>query len=365
MTRVLVAALVFVLLAAGLPAAASTSSAGTNGHRAARCVLKWRVVKAAIPPSGSLAAVVAVSRTSAWAVGQRGTLAARTLTERWNGRRWAVTPSPNVGRKENVLYGLAVLSGTDAWAVGHTTVLDRQSRTLIEHWDGARWRVVPSANMNARHSELFDAVAVSENDVWAVGGSDRGDNWEFLIEHWDGHRWSLVPSAIRGGILFSLAQFPLAQFPGVDLFAVGSQDVQDGAVMQHWDGFKWTVVAATTPEGYLYDVSGTSGDDLWAVGADGAGPLVEHWDGVEWAVDEIPFRHFSSRYNKRLDSELNGVFAVSPTNVWAVGFGIEHWNGNRWALIELEKDAGLYAIDGSTARDIWAVGESVKHYSCK
>jgi hypothetical protein len=34
-------------------------------------------------------------------------------------------------------------------------------------------------------------------------------------------------------------------------------------------------------------------------------------------------------------------------------------------LIELEKGADLEAISGSAAKDLWAVGESVKHYSCK
>jgi len=54
---------------------------------------------------------------------------------------WNVVPSPNVGTGRNQLNGVAVISANDVWAVGSGT----GEKTLIEHWDGASWNVVPSS----------------------------------------------------------------------------------------------------------------------------------------------------------------------------------------------------------------------------
>jgi hypothetical protein len=41
-------------------------------------------------------------------------------------------------------------------------------QTLIEHWNGTQWSVVPSPNLMGNN--LLRGVAiVSANDVWAVG----------------------------------------------------------------------------------------------------------------------------------------------------------------------------------------------------
>jgi hypothetical protein len=59
---------------------------------------------------------------------------------------------------------------------------------------GVRWRVVPSPNL-AGHDSLWSVAAVSARDVWAVGLSDRGQKGQTsLVEHWDGVRWRIVPS---------------------------------------------------------------------------------------------------------------------------------------------------------------------------
>src|ERR1700693_3055889 len=58
---------------------------------------------------------------------------------------WRLVRSPNVGSGDNGLAALDVVSSTDIWAVGNSLSGDVRS-TLVEHWDGARWSVVPSPN---------------------------------------------------------------------------------------------------------------------------------------------------------------------------------------------------------------------------
>jgi hypothetical protein len=136
-------------------------------------------------------ALAPVSSSDVWAVGGQPGV---TLIEHWDGKSWSVVPSPNVtgdGVVGNGLLSAAAVSATDVWAVGLTTYQtdpdsDQYGRTLTEHWDGTRWSIVPSPNSDAIHidSELSGVSAVSAGDVWAVGGDGP------YVLHWDGKSWS-------------------------------------------------------------------------------------------------------------------------------------------------------------------------------
>src|SRR5262252_9918518 len=56
---------------------------------------------------------------------------------------WVVRPSPSKGSA--TLHAVAATSGTDVWAVGSYNSAGAY-KTLIEHWNGTRWTIVPSAN---------------------------------------------------------------------------------------------------------------------------------------------------------------------------------------------------------------------------
>ena len=60
------------------------------------------------------------SKADGWAVGDRWNgVTSRTLIERWDGHAWRVQPTPNP-QPENVLFGVAILSPLDVWAVGES-----------------------------------------------------------------------------------------------------------------------------------------------------------------------------------------------------------------------------------------------------
>ncbi|MFL5734773.1 MAG: hypothetical protein ACJ78Q_16575, partial [Chloroflexia bacterium] len=81
--------------------------------------------------------------------------------------------SPNPDPAEDELYSVSAVSSTDVWAVGYynTTVSSlRYSQTLVEHWNGVQWSVVPSQNVNPiQNNHLYDVSALASNDIWAVG----------------------------------------------------------------------------------------------------------------------------------------------------------------------------------------------------
>jgi hypothetical protein len=65
-----------------------------------------------------------------------------TLVQHWNGTTWDVVPSPNPSASQDELLGVAVLSSSYAWAVGY----QGQYKTLVERWNGTTWTVQPSPN---------------------------------------------------------------------------------------------------------------------------------------------------------------------------------------------------------------------------
>jgi hypothetical protein len=137
-----------------------------------------------------------------WAVG------CGNFSEHYDGASWQLVSTPNVGTGQNCLNGVMALAPNDVWAVGYSTESQTPppgqfqvpTKTLIEHWDGTSWSVVPSPNVgpNSQYqsNRLLGVVAVSPTDIWAFGSyfAASGSNVQStLLLHWDGATWSLAP----------------------------------------------------------------------------------------------------------------------------------------------------------------------------
>jgi hypothetical protein len=162
----------------------------------------WSVV--ASPNSGTelntLNGVSALSLTDTWAVGTYFSSGiARTLTLHWNGAAWSVVTSPSVGTEPNFLTGVTALAPGNAWAVGYYFINGSVTQTLIEHWTGSAWSVVPSPNVGTGANFLRGVAGSGVNDVWAVGyycsgACGTGSPYQTLVEHWDGSAWTVSSS---------------------------------------------------------------------------------------------------------------------------------------------------------------------------
>ena len=118
-----------------------------------------------------LYAVSAAGPDDIWAVGQSyNFLAGETLVEHWDGAAWAVVPSLDDVPPFTALYGVLALGPNNVWAVGSTydpVVVDY--KTLTEHWDGSSWTVVSSPNPGPIYDQLFGVAGFEGGAVWAVG----------------------------------------------------------------------------------------------------------------------------------------------------------------------------------------------------
>jgi hypothetical protein len=237
---------------------------------------RWRLQSIPSAPDGSLAAVSCASARACVAVGRfrpRGGSAFATLAEAWNGRKWTITPTPtprNNGLAEGDLEGVSCVSASDCIAVGSYAY---GAKSLAERWNGRRWRVQPSPNphtVSAYKSpaqSAFDAVSCSSARACVAVGYYTPAQYaaDPLVERWNGRQWMITPTpdAPNRGSLRDVSCSSASACTAVGM--LDSRGEQDGA--ERWNGRKWTIQKTpNTYGGRLYGVSCPSSTQCTAVG---------------------------------------------------------------------------------------------------
>src|SRR5215472_1298670 len=138
----------------------------------------WQVF-ATIAPNNEevqLNAVTAIGRGDAWAVGPTGA-STGDIVVHWNGTHWRKAAVPaGVLAKVSVLSSVAATSDSNIWA---------------SHFNGSTWRTM-SLPGPAGQFGVFDASAVSANDIWAVVDGGPGKPTANGLVRWNGRRWRSV-----------------------------------------------------------------------------------------------------------------------------------------------------------------------------
>jgi hypothetical protein len=353
---------------------------GRNIYNIPDCTL-WTVVPS--PNGGAindqLAAVTAISASDAWAVGWYvAGDATLTLVEHWNGTSWTIVPSPHVDTF-SVLYGITAVASNDVWAVGYSSHNGTPAdTTLVLHWHGTNWTVVPSPNPGA-YNRLYEVRAVGANNVWAVGIRNNcyGCPGQTLIEHWDGTAWTVISSPNVG---YDSALYGMAVVNSNDVWAggishaCGQTNCPSMTLTMRWNGSAWTVVPSpNAPSGFNYinRMSAVPGStSVWAVGyyyQQGYSPpaltLALYWNGSQWSIIPTPNGQTGS-------SSFGGVAAVSAQNVWAVGQTndtgslsqsmVQHWDGTSWTIFSSQSPGAgkneLNYVAATSTGNLWTVG---------
>jgi hypothetical protein len=134
----------------------------------------------------------------------------------------------------------------------------------------------------------------------------------------------------------------------------------------------WKIVPSVIGNIRLSSVVAVSPNDVWAAGQTGEGGLsavVEHWDGTSWSrVPEAPMDNWQG---------INGLAALAPDDVWAVGWAavhpkdldpflplVEHWNGNVWRTVPAPAPPGarssvLVSVTQLGSQELLAVGYAI------
>jgi hypothetical protein len=356
---------------------------------AAQCAPAWTIIDSPNPSANGnqLYGVSVISETDAWAVGtfvNQSANAFQTLAMHWDGARWTITPTPNPFPGADHLKKVAAVAPNDVWAIGGHGV----SYSL--HWDGVAWRTVPTQNPGFINY-LNDIAVVSANDIWAVGSLDEGgaSRIHTLIEHWDGASWTRIPSPnvlMPSGSAYPSRLNSVEVVSANNVWAVGEYIIgnQFLTLIEHWDGTRWSIIPSPNGpagDGRLWGVTAVSANDVWAVGeyASPAGSntygksLILHWDGTRWSVVPSPQ---PSPWNA---SPLYGVVAFSADDAWAVGSWsnasqgmstfVLHWDGASWRQVSSPDMPGngtgwnfLEDVAAVSPNEIWAVGRKQSNF---
>ncbi len=223
----------------------------------------------------ALQSVVALAPDDVWAVGAYQTTGQThrnlTLIEHFDGSSWSIVDSPNHRGETNAqLLGVAATGPDDIWAVGFGS-----GGTLAEHWDGSKWRIVTTPNVpNGGGNQFASVTAVAPDDVWAVGTSQAAPSpARTLVEHWNGSKWRIVSSPNASE--FNNFLLGVTNLGANDVWAAGvwlKQEPEGGVDNQtltmRWDGSSWSIVDSPQPglENVLLGIAAAGSRTVFAVG---------------------------------------------------------------------------------------------------
>jgi hypothetical protein len=156
----------------------------------------WSQVPSAPASAGGPVAVAATATDYAWladsATGSEFAWPGGRVAGLWNGRDWTTVPIPlvqthNEGRGGQVS-ALAV-AGHVAWMAGDyctttTSCGNGQLLPFLLRWTGGAWQLTPPP---ANDVNIFGLAVLSSTNAWAVGYIHPRTT---LILHWNGSKWS-------------------------------------------------------------------------------------------------------------------------------------------------------------------------------
>jgi hypothetical protein len=277
------------------------------------------------------------------------------------------TPDENFN---NGLQAASASSPNDIWAVGQSTI----------HFDGTKWTAFPAPMIKGDNTGyLAGVVDISPTLAWAGGTVNIGEaNPGQVIEQWNGTQWSTFPGP-KFGSGDQPSIFAMTSTSANDIWAIGSL-LQDQELLfflfEHWDGTAWTATQSLSGDAFLMGASADAANDAWAVGFNGpenddSATLAMHFNGKNWQQVVTP--NVGAGAN-----QLNGVLALAPNNVWAVGFStpvpppqeaatltlIEHFDGTAWSVVPSPnvgpnnsfQSNRLFGLTANSPTDIWAFG---------
>ncbi|PPK64994.1 hypothetical protein V5P93_004261 [Actinokineospora auranticolor] len=241
--------------------------------------------------------------------------------------------------------GVLAVSADEVWAVGGAAdPATGRTVALVGRWTQDFRFVAPAPAAAAARLIGVDGVG---DDVWAVGWiSDGRGGGKPRIERYS--RSSGAVEALDGPSVDGNSSLnAVAMLSTTEGWAVGASGPSADADPTHtliarWDGTAWRAISSPSPGSALNRldaVSARTTDDVWAVGSRGDGERVEalitRWDGTTWT--RVPFPGDGI--------ELHDVAAVDHDSVWVVGTNVtpgksdthvgiaRHWDGSKWTDI--------------------------------
>jgi hypothetical protein len=280
----------------------------------------------AAPAAASAAAPAAVSATAGWRI-------------------------VSTDRRPGIDAELAVvaLSRTNAWAGGNVAPSHSSIGVpFVEHWNGRHWR---NWRLPAGPAGALEVLSASAwNNVWAFGENYHGAGGFAL--RFDGHQWRVMKHwygqiTVVGAAVESPRN--VWAFSGL------------GSVVEHYNGHRWAGVRVGPGVNWFDSAAALPGGEIWALAHAGGGEEVVTGkpSGLGYSWTATPLIGYQSGSNG--SDPLTSILPVSPANVWALGGGVRidtghphwyplvaHWNGTAWQRVRV---SGRFILGAAAASD--------------
>jgi hypothetical protein len=338
----------------------------------------WTAATAPTGPGGEgvVSSLTCVDASHCWLVGFSQLASfGNTLIDADQGGAWSNQSSPDVSYpnspldSSDYLSSVACPSVTECWAVGSYDLGQAVSYPLVLQYSGTSWSLVQGPSIpavGALGALLYGVTCLSPSNCWAVGQATGT-----LVEHFTGTVWSVVPSP-NSGNSGEDGLSAVTCHSAKSCWAVGWQDQPPGTVggkplIESYDGKTWQVVSSPDPggkRGYsLSAVSCPTASSCWAVGgvpASSSGPqqrseepLIERLQGSHWAATETTLKGGAT---------LSGISCPNQSTCWAVGSNpkdqdlLERLHGGSWTALPPTAGLGLAAITCLPQGECWSAG---------
>jgi hypothetical protein len=288
--------------------------------------------------STSLSAVSCTSARACMAVGSYaapgGTSGfAHGLAERWNGTKWIMQPIASPRRfRGSALSGVSCVSATACTAVG--SYLTRTKRVhwlvLTERWNGRKWAVEAAPKFPA--GSIAGVSCTSPTACTLVGSYDIGDNVLTLAERWNGARWIVQPTPDPAGssqsALTGVSCASVTSCTAVGYASGTKSGIVDATLAERWNGTNWAIQPTPNPAGPVSELTGVSCASATSCTAAGDWLLAEAWTGSRWVIQR------TATPAGELSGDFSGVSCLPAGSCTAIG---RYQNANLYGNILVER----------------------------
>lgn len=224
--------------------------------------------------------------------------------------------------QSNILYGVTMLNGTNALAVGTTGAL--------QQLNGTSWSTATSGlttNINA--IDFYNA-----RNIWAVGASGKASKY-------NGTTWTAVNNTSTSAL------YCVDVIDSTTIWAAGT----NGKLIKG-NGTSWNTQASNV----YVDIKGISFANAKKGVLVGTYGTISMYDGTTWAEQSTIF-----------SNDFYGVHMLDANTAWAVGASgtIVKYNGSTWTTVASGTTKNIRSVYFTSANDGWAVGDGglLLHYN--
>ena len=246
-----------------------------------------------------------------------------------------------LGTHGSALLGISAVSPTSIYAVGVIWDASGKIPTFVIHWDGVKWNEMRDDSLNwwIGAGAAIGVHAISDTALYVVGSRVIDRDVLPMIARWDGKRWKNITPQTPSLITTVWANSVTS------VYAMGTK----GRVL-HYDGSLWNELNSPTQLDFC-DAVGLPGGEIYAVACN---QFNSYLGGT---VAKISGGDVTTAFSQSIGRTL-GIGGTSARDLYAVGDGVLHLGAEgTWETISVpDENVTLYGVAADQSNNVVILG---------